>query len=278
MTVAKAYRLLKAILSTAVDDQLIKRNPCRIKGAGQERSPERPVLTVAEVYKLADAIEPRYRALVLLATFGSLRWGELAGLQCRDIDLDAGTVRVERQLMQITGKGLVFTEPKSAAGKRTVVIPELIVKDLREHVKYFAQDGEKGLIFAGPDDGPLRNTNFNRRVWPQVLQDTDLPKIHFHDLRHTGQHPRRERRGVDPGADGAHGSLQHAGRDDLSALDPRAAAAGGPQARRPRPRGTRRDIGHATGTGAGQGRMKIEAQVRRPCLTWASSCREGGGA
>ncbi|WP_189244145.1 tyrosine-type recombinase/integrase [Planobispora rosea] len=81
---------------------------------------------------------------------------------------------------------LVFTEPKSAAGRRTVVIPELIIEDLREHVKDFTQDGDKGLIFAGPDDGPLRNTNFNRRVWIQALQDTGLPKIHFHDLRHTG--------------------------------------------------------------------------------------------
>ncbi|MFD8556778.1 tyrosine recombinase XerC [Streptosporangium canum] len=124
VTVAKAYRLLKAILTTAVDDQFIKRNPCRIKGAGQERSPERPVLTVAQLYKLADTIEPRYRALVLLGTFGSLRWGEPAGLQRRALDLDAGTVRVERQLMQLTGKGPVFTEPKSAAGKRTVVVPE----------------------------------------------------------------------------------------------------------------------------------------------------------
>ncbi len=186
VTVAKAYRLLKAILTTAVDDQLIKRNPCRIKGAGQEKSPERPMLTVAQVYELADTIEPRYRALVLLGTFGSLRWGELAGLQRRDLDLDAGTVRVERQLMQLTGKGLVFTEPKSAAGKRTVVIPELIIEDLRAHVKDFTQDGDKGLIFAGPDDGPLRNTNFNRRVWAQALVNAGLPKIHFHDLRHTG--------------------------------------------------------------------------------------------
>ncbi|MDP9864163.1 MULTISPECIES: hypothetical protein [Streptosporangium] len=75
VTVAKAYRLIKAILTTAVDDRLIKRNPCRIKDAGQEKSPERPVLTVAQLYKLADTIEPRYRALVLLGTFGSLRRG-----------------------------------------------------------------------------------------------------------------------------------------------------------------------------------------------------------
>ncbi|GGS80021.1 hypothetical protein GCM10010176_024280 [Nonomuraea spiralis] len=169
-----------------MDDQLIKRNPCRIKGAGQEKSPERPVLTVAQVYRIVEVIEPRYRALVLLGTFASLRWGELTGLQRRDLDLDTGTVKVERQLIQITGKGLTFTDPKSAAGKRTVAIPDLIIDELKAHVEDFAIDGDDGLIFVGPDNGPLRNTNFNRRVWTKALQDADLPKIHFHDLRHTG--------------------------------------------------------------------------------------------
>src|SRR5580700_1788674 len=81
VTVAKEYRLLKAILNTAVDDGLIRRNPCRIKGAGQEKSPERPVLTIGQVFALADVIDQRYRVLVLLGTFGSLRWGELAALR-----------------------------------------------------------------------------------------------------------------------------------------------------------------------------------------------------
>ncbi|GAA2208426.1 site-specific integrase [Nonomuraea monospora] len=186
VTVAKAYRLLKAVLTTAVDDQAIKRNPCRIKGAGQEESPERPVLTVAQVYRIVEVIEHRYRALVLLGTFASLRWGEITGLQRQDLDLDAGTVRVDRQLIQITGKGLIFTPPKSRAGKRTVVIPDLIIDELRAHVKDFTQDGPEGLVFAGPDDGPIRNTNFNRRVWGKALKDAGVPKIHFHDLRHTG--------------------------------------------------------------------------------------------
>jgi integrase len=87
VTAAKAYRLLKAVMNTAVDDGLIRRNPCRIKGAGQEKSPERASLTIAQVYALADAIDQRYRAFVLLATFGSLRWGELAALRRADIDL-----------------------------------------------------------------------------------------------------------------------------------------------------------------------------------------------
>src|ERR1700733_7779827 len=99
IAVAKAYRLMKAILNTAADDRLIARNPCRIKGAGQETSPERPVLTIAQVFVLADVIDVRYQALVLLAAFTSLRWGELAALTRSDIDLTAGTVRVSRQLL-----------------------------------------------------------------------------------------------------------------------------------------------------------------------------------
>jgi hypothetical protein len=62
VTLAKAYRLLKTILTTAADDGAIRRNPCRIKGGGSESSPERAVLTVAQVFALADAIAPRQGA------------------------------------------------------------------------------------------------------------------------------------------------------------------------------------------------------------------------
>ena len=73
-------------MNTAVDDGMIRRNPCRIKGAGR-RSRRTADADHPEVFALADAIDPRYRALVLLGTFASLRWGELAALR-RDIDLE----------------------------------------------------------------------------------------------------------------------------------------------------------------------------------------------
>jgi integrase len=123
VTVAKAYRLLKAILNTAVDDGLIRRNPCRIKGAGQERSPERPVLTIRQAFGLADAIDQRYRALILLAVFGSLRWGELAALRQRHIDPATGTLRVEVSVVELVDGSLVTGPPKSTAGKRIVFLP-----------------------------------------------------------------------------------------------------------------------------------------------------------
>ncbi len=184
VTAAKAYRLLRAIMNTAVDDGLIRRNPCRIKGAGGEDSPERPVLTVRQVYGLADAVGPRYRALILLATFASLRWAELAALTPHDIDVEACTVRVTRQINYPPGGGYSFGSPKSRAGRRIVSFPDLIVPDLREHLD--GLDQAAVLVFTSPDGQALRHSNFYRRVWTPALTSTGLVGTHFHDLRHTG--------------------------------------------------------------------------------------------
>jgi integrase len=186
VTAAKAYRLLKAVLNTAVDDGVIRRNPCRIKGAGQEKSPERPTLTIPQVYALAEAIDQRYRALVLLAMFSSLRWGELGALRRCDIDLAACTVRVTRQLAEVRGGGFAFGPPKSEAGMRVVPIPEVIVPVIRWHLSCFAQQGDEGLVFTSPEGKPLHHTNFRRRVWLKALGVAGLGDLHFHDLRHSG--------------------------------------------------------------------------------------------
>jgi integrase len=186
VTVAKAYRLLKAIFNTAVDDGLIRRNPCRTVGAGQERSAERPVLTVEQVGRLAEAIGDRYKALVLLATFASLRWGELAALTRRNVDLDACTVRVVSSLTETDSGTLLPGMPKSAAGRRTIQLPLLIVSALRYHLDRYAQPGDDGLVFVSPRGARLRRSNFRRRVWLPALAKASLPEIHFHDLRHTG--------------------------------------------------------------------------------------------
>jgi integrase len=182
VAVAKAYRLLRAVMNTAVDDGLIKLNPCRIKGAGSENSPERPVLSVAQVYALADAVGLRYRALILLAAFSSLRWGELAALRPDDIDLDACTVRVTRQLNK-SGAVPVFGPPKSRAGRRVVSFGDLIVPDLRKHLRAVPADT---LVFTSAEGYALSNTNFRRRVWGPALAAVGLQGTHIHDLRHTG--------------------------------------------------------------------------------------------
>lgn len=114
---AKAYRFLRAVLTTAVEeDKILQRNPCRIRGADRENPAERPVLTVAQVFDLADRMPERFRVLVLLAAFASLRWGEVSALRRCDVAEDGSWVRVSRALVEVRGQGLIVGPPKSRAG------------------------------------------------------------------------------------------------------------------------------------------------------------------
>jgi integrase len=185
---AKAYRLLRAVLTTAVnEDELLRRNPCRIPGADQEKPAERPVLSIAQVVALADAIEPRYRALVLLTTFACLRWGEASALRRQDIDSDRGLVLIRQQYTEVRGVGLVLGPPKSRAGRRTVSVPATILPPLREHLTAFVDDRPDALVFTGPTGTPIWRGNFNKLTrWPQTVAAIGSPGLHFHDLRHAG--------------------------------------------------------------------------------------------
>jgi integrase len=123
--------------------------------------------------------------MVLLTVFASLRWGELAALRRYDIDLEAATVRIARQLSELGGV-LSFSPPKTNAGLRTVIIPDVIMPELTSHLDRFTDPAEDALIFTSPEGAPLRHSNFRRRVWLPALKAAGLSPIHFHDLRHTG--------------------------------------------------------------------------------------------
>ncbi|WP_433891532.1 tyrosine-type recombinase/integrase [Streptomyces sp. CA-111067] len=187
-TVVKAYQVLRAVLNTAVEDELIRRNPCRVKGADRYDVPERPVLTVDQVYAVADAILPRYRLLVLLAAFTTLRFGELAALRRRDIDIDSDrcTVRVRRAQSETQNGRLKDKAPKSAAGVRPVAFPAELLPDVLSHLERFAGKGQEGHVFQGAKGGLLRRSNF-RDDWTAARDAAGIPAdVHFHDLRHTG--------------------------------------------------------------------------------------------
>jgi integrase len=186
--VAKAYRLLRAILMTAAEqDELIRRNPCRIVGAATESPDERPVLTLEQVYALADLMPARQRMLVIIATFASLRYGEITALRRMDLDLVHGTVSVRRAFTELRGQGIVVSPPKSRAGLRTVSLPREVAQELREHVANFVGSEPHALVFTGPKGAALRRSNFNPLVgWVKAVEAIGMPGLHFHDLRHTG--------------------------------------------------------------------------------------------
>ena len=129
-TVAKVYRLFRTMLDTAVDDGLLRTNPVHIKGAAVERSIERPMLDWDDIERIADAIHPRFRALVWVGATSGLRYGELTGLTRRHVDLEDRTLRVEQALTFIRGQGPTLGPPKSTAAHRTVVLPSGIAEML----------------------------------------------------------------------------------------------------------------------------------------------------
>ncbi|MGH3566737.1 MAG: tyrosine-type recombinase/integrase [Pseudonocardia sp.] len=186
---AKAYRLLRAVLNTAVnEDKLLTTNPCRLRGADRETRAERPVLTVAEVFELADRMpHQRFQALILLTTFASLRWGEVTALRRCDLAEDASIVRIAFAHTEVSGRGIVVGPPKSRAGVRTIAIPAAIRADLREHLAEFVDRGPEALVFTGVQGRALRRGSWSQRVkWTTVVAAMGLPGLHFHDLRHAG--------------------------------------------------------------------------------------------
>jgi integrase len=88
--VRQAYAVLRAVLNTAVADEALHRNPCRIKGAGQAHTPERPLLGLDEVEALVAAMPAHLRTLTTLAFWAHTRLGEVLALRCGDVLLDKG--------------------------------------------------------------------------------------------------------------------------------------------------------------------------------------------
>jgi integrase len=185
---AKAYRLLRAVLMTAVnEDEILAKNPCRVPGADQEKPAERPVLTVVQVLELADRMPARYRALVLVATFGCLRWGEVSALQRADLDVHAGTVRVRQAFTEQRGTGLVLGPPKSRAGRRLVTLPDFLAPGVRSHLVEFVGPATDAFVFTGPAGAPIWRGNLNKLLrWSENVGAIGAPGLHFHDLRPTG--------------------------------------------------------------------------------------------
>lgn len=171
-------------MEAAVDAGLILRSPCRVKGAATERLPEMQAATPEEVAAITANVEPRWQALILMAAYSGLRWGELAGLRQKHLDPLHKKVRAVEQLLEINGH-LMFAPPKTSARVRTVALPPFLAEVLVEYVARYSQPGPDGLVFVMLEGTPLRREKFRRRVWCPAVRVAGVEGLRFHDLRHT---------------------------------------------------------------------------------------------
>lgn len=187
-TTAHAYDLLRSILKDAVRryPHHMRANPCQLEGAGQAKTQHAAEpATLAQVAIMEATIRADLRAMITLGTWCALRYGEIAALRRRDIDLDAGTVRVAKGVVRLTGQPLIDTTPKSEAGKRTISIPPNALPAVREHIERFVGADPHSLLFPAKGGGYLAQTTF-RRHWLRACEAAGRGELHFHDLRHTG--------------------------------------------------------------------------------------------
>jgi integrase len=181
-TVVKAYQLLGRTLTAAVNADMIARSPCRAVRLPKVEREEMRFLTPVEVARLADAIDPGYRALVLLGAYGGLRIGELAGLRRQRVDLLRGTVDVAEIVVEVRGK-LFIGPPKTRAGRRTVGLPRAVVEELAAHLGPVGP--ADAHVFTAEKGGVLRPSNFRTKVWLPAVWAAGLAPLRPHDLRHT---------------------------------------------------------------------------------------------
>lgn len=134
--------------------------------------------------------------MVVSGAYTGLRWGELAGLKAKYLDLGAGTVTVAESLYEVGGK-LGWKTPKSKASKRTITLPPYLIEELHDYLSHHPVVGE-GLIFPDTARRPLRRSNFARRVFKPAVAASVGEPLRVHDLRHThaawlianGEHPK----------------------------------------------------------------------------------------
>jgi len=182
---AHAYALLHAICATAVADEVLDANPCRIRSAMQtKRRRDIDILTPIQVDRLAAEMPANLAASVLLAAWCGLRWGETSELRRKDVADDHSVLRVRRAVTYRAGQ-FHPGEPKTAAGVRDVNIPPHLRAMLKAHLRAHVAGVGEALLFSDDDGTHLRPDRY-RAHWVKARAGIGKPHLRVHDLRHVG--------------------------------------------------------------------------------------------
>lgn len=206
-SVHRHYRTIRTMMSWAVKQQMVPKNPCDSVNPPRIPHKEMGTFTVEQIEGIAAAVNPRYRCFILVAAYGGLRWSEIVGL--RRMDINGARITVAGQLLRI-GSEWVREDPKTLSGRRTIVLPESVALELADHLDTFTGPKPHDLVFTNRDGYPI-GPSFRHNVWYPACASigmgertiknhkpayANMPR--FHDLRHTsvalaiaaGAHPK----------------------------------------------------------------------------------------
>lgn len=193
----RTTRMIHAVIHRALNHALklglIVRNVSDAVTRPKVERKEMKTLNDYQVRQLIQVAESeRMGILFWVAVTTGLRQGELIGLKWSDLDLKTRSIQIQRQVQRRKGEGLVFCEPKSASGRRVIVLGKSTIERLREHKNIQQKDRilleekwqDYDLIFPSPIGTPLDPSNV-LKVYKYCLKEAGLPNLRFHDLRHT---------------------------------------------------------------------------------------------
>lgn len=193
--VRNVHKTLNVAFGHAVKMGLIIRNPCEGTIPPKLKQKEMSFFDENQVQQLLNTalkIEDQYYPVYFLAIHTGMRQAELLGLKWEDVDFSRRTLQVKRQCVRPKGGGFVFTQPKSKSGRRTIALGMQAVEVLKEQqlriieVRDEADENwqDYNMVFPTKVGTPILASNL-RRGFRKLLKESGLPKIRFHDLRHT---------------------------------------------------------------------------------------------
>jgi integrase len=184
-TVKRNYEVLRAMFSYAVRNDWLGRNPCRNIKLPAVEGTRRYDLTPEDIPRIALHMPSEYSPMIWMGAALGLRWSEVAALRVGRLDLSGGRITVAEGLTRGIGGHNVFGPPKSRAGKRTMSVPKTIVAMLAAHLEEqgLTTDDAESLVFTDEFGGPLRYSNWRRRIWLPSAKAGGCEGAGFHDLR-----------------------------------------------------------------------------------------------